>query len=61
MALTIDKNLCPQNHKCPMLVICPVQAITQQGNALPVIDVQLCVECGKCIKVCGRNAVYKQN
>ena len=38
MALTVDKNRCPQNHKCPMLRVCPVDAITQDGYGLPRID-----------------------
>ena len=60
MALVIDKNLCPQNHKCPMISFCPMEAITQEGFSLPVIDSDLCIECGKCIEVCGKKAVHKQ-
>ncbi len=60
MALTIDKNKCPQNHKCPMLSICPVEAITQDGIGLPVIDADKCIECEACVNYCGMQAVYKQ-
>ena len=35
MALVIDPLLCPQNHRCPMIPICPAGAISQKGNALP--------------------------
>ncbi|QZT38474.1 4Fe-4S binding protein [Halosquirtibacter xylanolyticus] len=59
MALTVDPNRCPQNHRCPMLSICKFDAITQNGFGLPVIDKDKCVECGQCIKTCGMSAVYK--
>ena len=55
MALTIDELRCPQNHRCPLIPICPVGAISQQGDGLPAIDPQECIECGKCIRHCGRN------
>ena len=53
MHLAIDKTKCPQNHTCPMIPICPVSAITQKGFELPQIDKE------KCIKICGKKAVYK--
>ena len=59
MALAIDKTLCPQNHSCPMIEVCPVEAITQSGFQLPVIDTQRCIECGTCLEICGKNAVYE--
>ena len=60
MALTIDAARCPQNHRCPLLTVCPVDAISQQGYGLPVIDAQKCIECGKCTKSCGMGAVHKE-
>lgn len=60
MALTIDAARCPQNHRCPLLTVCPVDAISQQGYGLPVIDADKCIECGKCVKLCGMQAVYKE-
>ena len=54
MALVIDPLLCPQNHRCPMIPICPAGAISQKGNALPEIDPEKCIECGKCVRHCGR-------
>ncbi|MEG1574671.1 MAG: 4Fe-4S binding protein [Bacteroidales bacterium] len=60
MALVIDAKLCPQNHRCPLISLCPVRAIKQNGYELPVIDPEKCIECGKCAKMCGMNAVYKQ-
>ena len=59
MALVVDKNKCPQNHRCPLLNICPVGAISQEGFGLPKIDAEKCIECGKCTKYCGMQAVYK--
>lgn len=61
MALTIDKDLCPQNHACPLIAICPVGAISQNGFALPVIDPDKCIECGKCARKCGKHAIRKQS
>lgn len=58
MALTIDPQLCPQNHRCPLLTVCPLEAITQEGNALPVIQEDTCIECGKCVRYCGMGAVH---
>lgn len=60
MSLCIDKNKCPQNHRCPLLKVCPEDAITQQGFGLPTIDEDKCVECGECVRYCGMNAVVKQ-
>jgi len=60
MALSIDKNRCPQNHQCPLLRVCPVGAISQDGHNLPVINAEKCIECGKCTKYCGMQAVYKR-
>ena len=59
MSLVIDKSSCPQNHRCPMIPYCPVDAISQDGYGLPKIDADKCIECGKCIKICGMRAVYK--
>ncbi|HIW52443.1 MAG TPA: 4Fe-4S binding protein [Candidatus Alistipes excrementipullorum] len=61
MALTIDAALCPQNHRCPMIDQCPVGAISQEGFSLPAIDPDLCIECGHCIEICGRHAVYRKS
>ena len=59
MALVIDPLLCPQNHRCPMIPVCLAGAISQKGNALPEIDPEKCIECGKCVRHCGRQAVHK--
>ena len=61
MALTIDPARCPQNHRCPLIDLCPVGAISQEGFSLPAIDPDLCIECGHCIEICGRHAVYRKS
>ena len=57
--ITIDKNRCPQNHRCPSIKVCPVGAISQEGFGLPVINQEICIECGKCIKFCPMRAIQK--
>ena len=59
MALTVDNLRCPQTHRCPLLTVCPVGAITQSGFGLPVIDPEKCIECGKCVGHCGKQAIHK--
>lgn len=61
MALTISPLACPQNHRCPIVPICPVGAISQNGYGLPVIDEEKCIECGKCVKQCPMRAVVNRN
>jgi Fe-S-cluster-containing hydrogenase component 2 len=61
MALTISSLACPQNHHCPIITICPVGAISQNGNGLPTIDEEKCIECGKCVKRCPMRAVITKN
>ncbi|MDP4208247.1 MAG: 4Fe-4S binding protein [Bacteroidota bacterium] len=61
MALTISPLSCPQNHRCPIVNICPVGAISQDGYGLPVIDEEKCIECGKCKKFCPMKAVVSKN
>ena len=57
MSYTISKNLCPQNHRCPIINVCPSGAIIQNGYGLPVIDKARCTDCGKCAKYCPMGAV----
>lgn len=59
MPLVVDKNRCPQNHRCPLVALCPRQAISQEGFGLPQIDVARCIECGKCVRACPMHAVYE--
>ena len=61
MAFTISPSLCPQNHRCPIVNICPASAITQNGNELPVIDENKCAECGMCENLCPMHAVLQKS
>jgi Fe-S-cluster-containing hydrogenase component 2 len=59
--IALDGNRCPKNHRCPLLSVCPVEAISQMGYSLPQIDSRKCIKCGKCVKHCPMQAFYKQN
>ena len=50
MSLVVDQRVCPQNHRCPILRLCPVEAMSQRGFAAPVIDPDRCRECGKGVR-----------
>lgn len=57
MKLVIHKELCPQNHKCPAVAVCPVDALTQKGLLAPEVDAETCVSCGKCAEACPTGAL----
>jgi Fe-S-cluster-containing hydrogenase component 2 len=57
--ITVNKNRCPQNHKCPAIRVCPVNAISQKDFELPIVDNNICVECKKCIKFCPMGAIHE--
>lgn len=58
MSPVADPGLCPQNHRCPLIESCPAEAISQEGFSLPQFDPDLCIECGRCIALCGKGAVH---
>ena len=55
--IVVSLKRCPQNHRCPIVKVCPVDAISQKGYAAPDIDMDKCVKCGKCIKYCPTRAL----
>jgi Fe-S-cluster-containing hydrogenase component 2 len=57
MAAKVDPSLCPQNHPCPAVKICPMEAISQEGNGLPRVDEEACTECGACMDFCPMGAI----
>lgn len=57
MAIIVDKNLCPQNHLCPSVMVCPVKALSQDGFKAPKVDENKCILCKKCVKYCPRKAL----
>jgi ferredoxin len=55
--ITITQR-CPADHPCPLVRICPENAISQPvKNGLPVIDRDRCIECGICVDSCPQSAV----
>jgi len=61
MTLVISPLACPQNHPCPIINVCPVGAITQNGYGLPIIDEEKCIDCRKCGRYCPMNAIVERN
>lgn len=57
----INNSKCDKSPFCPVKRICPVNAVTQQGNFFrsetPVVDSEKCIGCGKCVTVCPMRAV----
>jgi ferredoxin len=60
MSLIVEKKNCPQNHRCPVIRICPANAISQNGYGLPVIDQSKCTDCKKCTKYCPTSAIRER-
>lgn len=57
MKIYADPKKCPQDHRCPAIVVCPGGAISQQSDhALPEIDGGKCIACGKCVRLCPKGA-----
>ena len=61
MSYIVSDRLCPQNHRCPIIRVCPAGAISQEGYGLPIIDKSKCTECGKCTRYCPTGAVRKND
>jgi len=57
--IQVDKAICPHDHICPLIKLCPVGAISQDAVGFPVIDYALCIECGKCVMKCPKKAMRK--
>ena len=57
MKIIVEETSCPQNHPCPSIRVCPVNAITQVGYNAPVIDEELCIKCEKCVRYCPMGAI----
>jgi len=55
--IRINKHRCPQNHPCPSVRVCPVQALSQVGYGAPVADMDKCIKCGKCVRYCPMGAI----
>jgi len=57
MAVKVIVEKCPQNHPCPAVTVCPVNALKQDGFAAPYVDESICIDCGKCVRVCPMGAL----
>ncbi len=55
--LIVIKENCPQNHKCPSVNICPVNALVQVDNKAPYVLENICIKCGKCVNFCPKKAL----
>lgn len=55
--LHVVKERCPQNHPCPSAQVCPVGALKQVGYDAPTVDLNACINCGKCVRFCPRMAL----
>ncbi len=58
--LVVRKGRCPQNHRCPSVSACAFGALSQKGNAAPVIDYERCTGCGKCTRFCMPRALVME-
>lgn len=58
MPLKFDENICPKNHRCPLIDTCPAGAIMQKdSNSLPYYDKEKCIKCELCVESCRMGAV----
>ena len=55
--LVVIKSKCPQNHPCPSVRVCPVNALSQKGYSAPEVDMSKCISCGKCVNFCPKRAL----
>lgn len=55
--LVVKTARCPQNHPCPSVKVCPAGALTQKGFRAPDVDLEKCIQCGKCSNFCPMGAL----
>ena len=53
----VVKERCPQDHPCPSVVLCPADALSQEGFEAPTIDKNKCTDCGLCVNTCPYQAL----
>ena len=58
--IIVIEDKCPQDHPCPLISICPVGAINQQGFNAPSVDPEKCIACGLCVQNCAYGAFVSQ-
>ena len=55
--IRVNKKRCPENHPCPSVRVCPVEALSQVRFAAPTADMEKCIKCGKCVRYCPMGAI----
>lgn len=51
--IVVNAQACPQNHPCPAVRSCPMEAIVQDDVfSAPRIVHDLCTDCGACTLAC---------
>ena len=55
--IRVNKNRCPENHPCPSVRVCPVEALKQVRYSAPTADMDKCIKCGKCVRYCPMGAI----
>jgi len=57
MSVKVVTSRCPQNHRCPAIGVCPVNALEQKGFSAPTVNESTCVDCSKCTRFCPMGAL----
>ncbi|NOZ45615.1 MAG: 4Fe-4S ferredoxin [Chlorobi bacterium] len=58
MKVTVISERCPQNHYCPVIRVCPNNAIEQTSPySAPNINSSNCTDCGLCTNYCAYGAI----
>ena len=55
--IRVNRNRCPENHPCPSVRVCPVEALKQIRYSAPTADMDKCIKCGKCVRYCPMGAI----
>jgi Fe-S-cluster-containing dehydrogenase component len=56
-AFTFRVNLCRHCEDPPCLEACPVEAITQRGDGLVILETASCTGCSLCVEACPYQAI----
>lgn len=55
--LNVIISNCPQDHPCPAVKVCPVDALRQTAFHAPEVEHDKCIRCGKCANFCPKKAL----
>ena len=59
--LVVVKEICPQNHRCPAIRVCPIGALEQINYNAPTVQYDKCIACEKCTRFCPMGALQLVN